>query len=77
MRSMPSDVQRGAHADDVDDRVERADLVELDVVGVDAVHLRPRPRPDVRKTASASSRDAVGRSAASISASTSDAGRWS
>ncbi len=30
-------VQRGGDADDVDDGVERADLVELDVGGVDAV----------------------------------------
>ena len=36
------DVERfegGAHADDVDDGVDRTDLVELDVVGLDAVQL--------------------------------------
>ena len=31
-------LERGACADDVDDRVERADLVELDVGRIDAVH---------------------------------------
>ena len=35
----PEDLERDADTDDVDDRVERADLVELDVAGVDAVDL--------------------------------------
>ena len=37
MCSMPSDRQRGAHADHVEDRIECPDLVQLDGVGCDAV----------------------------------------
>ena len=37
-------LERGAGADDVDDRVERADLVEVDVVGSARRGARPRPR---------------------------------
>ena len=39
MRSTSSDSKRRARADDVDDGVDGADLVELDVVGGHAVHL--------------------------------------
>ena len=39
MRSTLERLQRRAGADDVDDGVDRSDLVELDVVGGHAVHL--------------------------------------
>ncbi len=38
------DLERDTDADDVDDRVERTDLVELDVIGVRRRGSRPRPR---------------------------------
>ena len=70
-------VQGGGDADDVDDRVERADLVELDVGRVDAVHRALGARRACRRSAGRVARTGSGRSAASSRAVIAFAGRCS
>ena len=47
--STSEQLERGARPDDVDDGVERADLVEVDLVGAATPWSRPSPRPGGRR----------------------------
>ena len=72
--STPSVCEARAHADDVGDRVERADLVEVHVVRADAVGRGPRPGPAARRRRAPGRAPASGRPAPSSSARTSRPG---